>query len=548
MGMAITLEAPARPRIRAPFELQTGGGALAVRNSFYEGGAHTNRTSRWQAPTVSPNQGVLANLATLRDRSRRAVRNDGIAKSAIDKLVTNIVGTGIKPLSQAPDPQFRKDVQALFARWTDESDADGLLDFYGQQSQVCRTWLEAGDAFGRLRLRLPADGLSVPLQVQVLEPELVPHEYDRSFGTGNKIRAAIEFSPIGKRVAYHVYAQRPGDAQDFDPMDLRRIPADAIVHIYDPLRAGQLRGIPILTQALIRLYELDKFDDATLLRQQLANMFVGFIRKPASASETAVNPFTGAELDTTDEKPMLSLEPGLFQELDPGEEVDFSKPPDAGQNYPSFMKQQLFGVAAATGVPYEVLTGDMSGVNDRTVRVILHEFRRRIMQAQHQILVFQFCRPIWKAWLLRAYLAGVLDMPGYLENPEPYERVKWMPQGWPYLQPVQDIEAKVAAVRSGLSSRAAEVSETGEDVEAIDAEQASDNARADALGLKYDSDGRQPKNGATAAPVGMSVSQALRSGRSTAGRWVDPGPEPLKLYDEYGRLMRMFDQGAGATA
>jgi capsid protein len=70
-----------------------------------------------------------------------------------------------------------------------------------------------------------------------------------------------------------------------------------------------------------------------------------------------------------------------------------------------------------------------------------------------------------------------------------------MPQAWPYIHPVQDVEAAQLEVRNGLASRSGKVSERGDDVEVIDAEQAADNTRADELGLKYDSDGRQPKNG-----------------------------------------------------
>jgi capsid protein len=79
---------------------------------------------------------------------------------------------------------------------------------------------------------------------------------------------------------------------------------------------------------------------------------------------------------------------------------------------------------------------------------------------------------------------------------------KWIPQGWPYLQPVQDIEAQTEAIRSGFTSRSAVVSEQGEDAEQIDAEQAADNARADRLKLRYASDGRQDvgkKNSSTSA-------------------------------------------------
>ncbi len=474
---------------------ESGAPVPTVRNSGsspYEAGAYTRRTRGWNAPTTSANQAILASLSTLRDRSRAATRNDGYAKGVIDKLVSNIIGTGIKPLSQAEDPKFRRDIQALWLRWTYESDADGLLDFEGQQGQAVRTWLEAGEAFGRIRLRLPADGLSVPLQVQVLEPELCPYQYNM-FSSGLKVRAGIEFNLIGSRSAYYFYPSRP-ELDDFDPSQLRRLDAASVIHLYDPLRPGQLRGIPHLTQALVNLYELDQYDDATLVRQKLANMFAGFIKRPADVGDLAeLDTLTGLKADTHDGKPLASLEPGLMQELDPGEEVQWSNPPDAGPGYPDFMRQQLYGVSAATGVPYEVLTGDMRGVNDRVVRVLLNEFRGRVAAWQHSIVAQAFCRPIWRAWMDRVVLSGALAIPRaeYLRNPERWTAVKWTPPRVPYIQPVQDIEAQKAAIRSGLTSRSATVSEYGEDAEAIDTEQAIDNQRADALGLTYDTDPRK---------------------------------------------------------
>lgn len=471
-----------------------------VRNSssgaLYEAGAQTRRTTGWRAPTSSANQGLLANLTTLRDRSRAATRNDGYAKGVIDKLVTNIVGTGIQPLSQAVDPALRKQIDALWLRWTDESDADGLLDWYGQVTQSVRTWLEGGEAFARIRMRQPEDGLSVPIQVQILEPELCPHTHTVWSAT-QRIRAGIEFSPIGKRLAYYFHPSRP-EQDDYDATQLRRVPVESVCHLYDPLRPGQLRGLPHLTQALIALYELDKYDDAALLRQQLANLFVAFLKRsrPTGDAET-LNPFTGEVQETSvDDKPMVSLEPGIFQELEPGEEVAFSDPPEA-RGYESFMRQQLSGVAAATGVPYEVLTGDMRGVNDRTIRLVLHEFRRRIQAMQHHIVVFQLCRRVWTAWMDRVFLSGALPIPlEYVNDPTPWSAVKWVPQGWPYMHPLQDVQAQKEAVRSGYRSRSGVVAEQGDDAEAIDLEQAADNERADRLRLRYDSDGRNARNAA----------------------------------------------------
>lgn len=468
----------------------------------YEGGAHRSRTVGWHAPTTTPNTGLLWSLTTLRDRSRRAVRNDGYAKGTIDRLVTNIIGTGIKPLSQAKDPAFRKQVHELWNCWTDQSDADGLLDFYGQQTQAVRGWLEGGEIFSRRRPRLAGDQLCVPLQIQVVEPELVPYTYTGMTPSGNRIRAGIEFDALGRRVAYWFHPSRP-DLDDFAAGEFRRVPADSTIHIFDPLRPGQLRGIPLLTAALVRLYELDKFDDATLLRQQVANLFAGFLRHTTTGDET-LNPLTGMLPRGTvgrDEKQMVTMEAGTFQELGPGEDVEFSNPPSVGDTYAVFMKQQLRGACAATGVPYEVVTGDLSGLNDRVMRVLLNEFRRRVMAWQHQIVVFQFCRRVWEWWFDSAFISGALPIPAsYIDSPEDWRAVKWMPQGWPYLNPVQDVQAGKDAIRAGFTTRSTVVSEQGEDSEAIDQEQSADNKRADDLALKYDSDGRQPANGAPAPP------------------------------------------------
>lgn len=474
----------------------------AARNSLasFEAATMGRRLLKWHAPTVSPNLALLQRLSILRDRSRHATRNDSNAKGVIEKLVSNLVGTGMKPLSRAIDVTFRREIQALWLRWTDESDADGLLDFYGQQTQAVRAWLEGGEVFVRLRARLPEDGLSVPIQLQVLEPELCPYNWNQTLPNGNRVRAGIEFSAIGKRVAYYFHPQRPGDLMDFDPAQLRRVPAESVVHLYDVLRPGQLRGMPHLTQALIRLHELDKYDDATLLRQQLANMFVGFVTRPRPAvDETSVHPLSGQPIANLSGDPLqLGLEPGILQELDEGEDVKFSTPPGSG-DYPTFMQQQLRAVGTATGVPYEVLTGDMRGVNDRTVRVLLHEFRRRLQALQHQNIAFQFCTPIWNAWVDRVFLSGALAIPvTYVERPSQWRDVRWTPQTWPYIHPVQDVEAQEAAVRNGFTSRSAVVSEQGEDAEDIDAQQAADNARADRLGVKYDSDAR---NAATYPPL-----------------------------------------------
>ncbi|ROM75309.1 phage portal protein [Pseudomonas brassicacearum] len=456
----------------------------------YEGAGEGRRSTGWDAPDNGINSINTPALRNLRGRSRAAVRNDPYAFNVIDKRVSNLIGTGITPRPNTEDNALRKLLQLLWDDWVDESDADEHTDFYGQQALVARTVETSGECFVRLRPRRLDDGLAVPLQVQILAPEFVPHDKFETTRTGNAIRAGIEFNPEGKRVAYWMYLSHPRDGVSLNAgyNQLVRVPASQVLHIFEPVEPGQLRGVPRLSPVLKRLRSLDNYDDAVLFRQEVANLFAGFISRPAPDSGPVPrDPVTGEPLsfDRDGFTPMVALEPGTMQELGPGEEVEFSKPPDAGNNYPDFMRQQLMAAAAGTGTPYEILTGDMREVNDRALRVVLNEFRRRLEQLQFGVYVHQLCRPIRAAWMDMAVLSGALVLDDYAKRRREYLRTRWVPQGWAYIQPVQDVQARRMEVQAGFASRSEMVTRTGYDAETVDAENAADNARAQALGLNY---------------------------------------------------------------
>ncbi|CCG07351.1 phage portal protein [Pararhodospirillum photometricum] len=453
----------------------------------------TGRRSRsWGGVNGGPNA-PAASLPTLRNRSRDAVRNDPLADAAIDVAVTNVIGTGIKPQFATSDAGLNKDLAALWLDWTDEADPAGQLDFYGLQALAVRSMIEGGDAFGRFRLRRPEDGLDVPLQIQVLEGEFCPAEKSEMNGA-NSIISGVEFTPFGSRTAYWFYREHPYDGtnprmQAGLPV---RVPASEVFHLMQVRRPGQVRGEPWLTRALVKLNELAQYDDAELKRKQIAAMFVGFRRRPVPEGMTPEDLAEawggGAEIE--DGIGHVSLEPGTMQDLEPGEDVEFTAPVDVGGNYEVFLRAQRRLVASAAGVLYEQLTGDYSQVNDRTFRASVNEFRRRCQAWQHHLAVFQMCRPTHRQWMAAAVLSGAVRPPRSMTERD-LLRVKWVPQGWSYIHPVQDVQSQQMAVRNGFKSRAEVVSEQGYDAEQIDAEQAADNARADAVGLSYDSDGRR---------------------------------------------------------
>ncbi len=460
---------------------------LTPNNSAYEGAGHGRRTEGWDAPDGSINALAIPNIGTLRRRARAAERNDGYALSILAKRVSSLIGTGICPRPQTDDADLRNALNLLWEDWVDEADADGLTDHYGQQALVARMVERDGECFARFRPRRPEDGLAVPLQVQLLAADYVPLDKNERARNGNEIKAGIEFNAIGQRVAYWMYRRHPGSFNHSGVMNqLVRVPVSEVIHIFEPTEPGQIRGIPRLAAVLKRLRSLDNYDDAVLFRQEVSNLFAGFIKKPAPDGPAQLDPLTGQAIERDSSgDPVIGLEPGTMNELYPGEEVEFSDPPDAGSTYRDFMRQQLQAAAEGAELPYALLTGDMSGLNDRLLRILLNEFRRRIEQLQFGVYVYQFCRPVRAAWLDMAYLSGVIELPDYSRRRREYLRTRWIPQGHAYMHPVQDVQGKILEIGAGLSSRSEHALRTGYDASVIDAENAQDNARAAELGLAY---------------------------------------------------------------
>ena len=131
-----------------------------------------------------------------------------------EAFASNLLGDGIKPSSLIDDPALRERVQRLWLGWTDEADADGLTDFYGQQTMVAREMFVAGECFVLLRPRRAEDGLLVPIQLQLPQSEMLPFEKTETAANGNRIRCGIAFDAIGRRVAYHFRRRHPGDSTD----------------------------------------------------------------------------------------------------------------------------------------------------------------------------------------------------------------------------------------------------------------------------------------------------------------------------------------------
>lgn len=446
-----------------------GRAAVAARNrAAYEAASTGRRLGSWYAPGIGPNH-VTGSLPTLRNRSRALYRNNPWIANGIDRLVSNEIGTGIVPRSTVDDRDLRARIDALWDRWTEVADPAGDLDFYGLQALAARNRNLSGEVFLRRRVRRVDSGLPVAIQVEVLEADYVPADKNETLPNGNVIIAGIEFDRQGRRVAYHMHRDHPGD-QGSRWGDLVRVPAANVIHHFLPVRAGQVRGEPVTVEGIVTAKTYDSYEDAELVRKQTRAPYTGFLtRESYDQNDYLYDPFTGAPLNRdADGVPTLDVQPGTILTGLPGEKLTLFDGDKTGEGFAEFARQQLLRMSAALGLPYELMTNDWSGVNDRLVRAILNEFHRAVEALQDHLMVHQVCRRVW-GWVIdRAVLTDVLPLRDYAERREEYLRHEWRPHGWAYVHPEQDVNAKLKAIEGGLTSRDAEIAKTGWDPEEID--------------------------------------------------------------------------------
>lgn len=431
--------------------------------------------------------GSDADLAS-RDRqqvsfyARDMIRNTPFARRVQDVVSGHVVGDGIIPklrvsanLPKSLQENLRRRGLEMIEEHLDTLDIDknGLQNLYGLQAMAMNTVVEAGEVLIR-RHRPLNSPLTIPLQLEVLEPDYIDDSrWGRSLD-GNEIREGIEYDrESGARVAYWLYTQHPGGEwrPGHDPLISERVPADEIIHIFRPDRPGQTRGISWFTAIAEKLVNADDAEDAHLMRQKIAACFTAFHRLGEDMKE---RPELGG-----------SLQPGAIMAIASDEEIEFGTPPIVG-DYPDFMKSVLRAAAMGIGLTYEALTGDLSGVNFSSARIGRLEMERNISRWQWLMLIPMFLQPLGR-WIEEAWIEAefpeLWDLPGTIG-------FTWVPPHRILVDPAREFSALREAVRSGFQSRQGVVRQLGLDPERLLAEQQQDKDEADRLGLPFDSDPR----------------------------------------------------------
>lgn len=405
---------------------------------------------------ASPNADHSADSRMLRSRARSLVQNNPYARKALDGLVANVVGEGLVPESRARTVTLRRRIDRLHEQWAKQCDADGRLDFDGIMSCAYRAMEQDGEVLIRLRPRRPEDGLVVPLQLQLLEID-----YLDSAKTGTNIVSGIEYDAIGRVRGYWLHDHHPGDSSGvmlFAGMESSFVPAARIIHLFRVERPGQSRGITRFSAGIARARDLAIYEDAELARKQNEALFSVIVSGDASefAIPASGESYTAAQTTAGQTGDLGELRSGAILSAN-GQSVTVAQPATT-TGYSETIRSHLYALAAAWGVTYEMLTGDLSQVNFSSSRVGQLEFRRQADQTRWQVLVPALNR-IWQAFVSASFDAGLIS--------EEDTAVEWTVPRWQYIQPDKEVKADLEEIRGGLSSISEKLRQRGYQPESV---------------------------------------------------------------------------------
>jgi lambda family phage portal protein len=453
----------------------------------YDGAAVGRRTDGWRTSASSADVEITSGASRLRDRMRDLVRNNPHAAKAVAVLVNNIVGSGIRPRPTTGTDALDNRINELWNAWACHADADGLADVHGLTTLAVREMIEGGDVFLRRRIRRAEDGLPVPLQLQLLESDHLDEMKTAVLGDGGRIVRGIEYDAIGRRRAYWLFPDHPGEiglplSRNLTPM---RIPADGIAHLFERQRV-QSRGVPWGAPAMRALRDLDDWTNAELVRKKTEACLVGVVVGADEADQGVAPSVVDANGKTIEQ-----FEPGLIAYARGSKDVKFNQPASTA-GVSEWLRAQLHIIAAGFRVPYELLTGDLSQVNYSSLRGGLVEFRRMVDTLQWQLVIPCFCEPIWRWFTEAAWTAGLI--------PHPVVKVEWQPPRFDAVDPLKDAQADLLMLRSGTMTLAQAIARQGYDPATQLAEISKMNALLDGLKIVLDSDPRlMTKTGSTQA-------------------------------------------------
>ena len=471
---------------------------LKVVNQGYGdvGGSTTKRALKgFNAVSGSPALDIDANNLTIRQRARMLFMGSPIATSAIRTNRTNVIGMGLVPkpsvdaealgMTREAATAWQKAAEREFRLWADDKracDSTGVNNFYALQQLVFQSWLLSGDSIVLVDHHKISRDYPYGLRLHVIEADRVATPTDgvvtyqgyttRRLKNDHLCYDGVEIDDNGAIVAYHVrngYPQDTGGMWTAGAVNFTRISAYGaktglpnVLHVMDSERPEQYRGVSYLAQVIEPLAQIKRYSDAELVAAVVESFFTAFVMTEKDTTELPFNSVTteadDAQDDETDweEENEYEMGPGQIQVLKPGESVSYADPKRPTNGFADFVHAISEEIGAALEIPRDLLLKQFNASYSASRAALMEAWKA--FRMRRAWFVDDFCKPVWELWLTEAVARGRLNAPGFFTDPAiraAYLKCEWVGPSQGQLDPTKEINAEIAAIAQGLTTREA---------------------------------------------------------------------------------------------
>jgi len=318
--------------------------------------------------------------------------------------------------------------------------------------------------------------------LQVLDIDRLEVSNNQRLANGNIVRMGVELNDYGKPVAYWLRTSHPGESGPAAraAVQRERVPADDIFHVFVAQRPEQRRGVPWMHAAIDALYHLGELNQSALIAARKGADTLGFFVSP-----DGMPPNVGEDGESAIE---VSV-PGTWDTLPEGYDLK-----QYNSNYPSevygvFHKDCLRAISSGFNVAYNGLGNDLEGVNFSSIRAGVLEERESWMEIQ-QIVIDAFLYGVHMDMLKMGLAMGAIVMENGSALPatkiDKFSAHTWQGRRWPWVDPLKDINAVIAAIKANVDSPQRIAAQQGRDIEDILDDIAEFRAMATERGIPLD--------------------------------------------------------------
>ena len=342
--------------------------------------------ARWRAMQADEDAHVpMFDRVTLTLTLQDMRRNNEIFFGITERLPNYVVHTGIYPMARTSSKPWNKDAEGWYRNWMKVCDYRQRpgSDMVNLQKIAIRNRIISGET-----------GF-----IFIDNGQLQPVEMDRvstpkDFVKDAKVRDGIKYDGDGRMLGYFVCDRAKGGFLDTEKFEF--VPRENFLHIANPWRFDQARGIPEAASLIGKLSDLREADKYTLLK--LKNDAKQFLKRTRTAgggfaNETPRASRVLADPQSNKQQEVESHEWGQVWNLKSGDDLQSFESRTPGQYHIPYMEFQCKQIGAALSLPWEFVLMVFTGGSFSAQRTAL-------MHALHTFMD-------WHAWLSRTMNARI---------------------------------------------------------------------------------------------------------------------------------------------